>query len=98
MGNFVFYDFETSSSNKQWGQIIEVGAILVDDQLNELDRFESRCRLSTGIIPEAMSLIVSNTTPKQLKETNLSHYEMVRQFVEKLKSWGKVTYIGWNNI
>ena len=98
MSNFVFYDFETSSSNKQWGQIIEVGAILTDDQLNELDRFDARCRLSPGIIPEAMSLIVSNTTPKQLKETNLSHYEMVRQFVEKLKSWGKVTYIGWNNI
>ena len=98
MSNFVFYDFETSSSNKQWGQIIEVGAILTDDQLNELDRFDARCRLSPGIIPEAMSLIVSNTTPKQLKETNLSHYEMVKQFVEKLKSWGKVTYIGWNNI
>ena len=98
MSNFVFYDFETSSSNKQWGQIIEVGAILVDDQLNELDRFESRCRLSPGIIPEAMSLIVSNTTPKKLKETNLSHYEMVKQFVDKLKSWGKATYIGWNNI
>ena len=98
MSNFVFYDFETSSSNKQWGQIIEVGAILVDDQLNELDRFESRSRLSPGIIPEAMSLIVTNTSPKKLKETNLSHYEMVRQLVEKLKSWGKVTYIGWNNI
>ena len=98
MSNFVFYDFETSSSNKQWGQIIEVGAILTDDQLNELDRFDARCRLSPGIIPEAMSLIVSNTTPKKLKETNLSHYEMVKQFVEKLKSWGKVTYIGWNNI
>ena len=98
MSNFVFYDFETSSSNKQWGQIIEIGAILVDDELNELDRFESRSRLSPGIIPEAMSLIVSNTTPKKLKSTNLSHYEMVRQFVEKLKGWGKATYIGWNNI
>ena len=98
MSNFVFYDFETTSSNKQWGQIIEVGAILADDQLNELDRFDARCRLSPGIIPEAMSLIVSNTTPKKLKETNLSHYEMVKQFVRKLKSWGKVTYIGWNNI
>ena len=83
MTNFVFYDFETSSSNKQWGQIIEIGAILTDDELNELHRFESKCRLSPGIIPEAMSLIVSNTTPKRLKETNLSHYQMVRQFVEK---------------
>ena len=98
MSNFVFYDFETSSSNKQWGQIIEIGAILTDDDLNELDRFESKCRLAPGIIPEAMSLIVSNTTPKRLKETNLSHYQMVRQFVEKLKDWGKAIYIGWNNI
>ena len=98
MSNFVFYDFETSSSNKQWGQIIEIGAILTDDELNELDRFESKCRLSPGIIPEAMSLIISNTTPKRLKETNLSHYQMVRQFVEKLKGWSKATYIGWNNI
>ena len=98
MSNFVFYDFETSSSNKQWGQIIEIGAILVDDDLNELDRFESRSRISPGIIPEAMALIVTNTSPKKLKTTNLSHYEMIRQFVEKLKSWGKVTFIGWNNI
>ena len=92
MSNFVFYDFETSSSNKQWGQIIEIGAILTDDELNELDRFESKCRLSPGIIPEAMSLIVSNTTHKRLKETNLSHYQMVRQFVEKLKSAKNKSY------
>ena len=88
MSNFVFYDFETSSSNKQWGQIIEIGAILADEQLNELDRFESRSRLSPGIIPEAMSLIVTNTSPKKLKTTNLSHYEMIKQFVDKLKSRG----------
>ena len=98
MSNFVFYDFETSSSNKQWGQIIEIGAILVDDDLNELDRFESKCRLSPGIIPEAMSLIVSNTTPKRLKETNLSHYQMIRQMVNKFKDWKNSIFIGWNNI
>ena len=74
MSNFIFYDFETSSSNKRWGQIIQVGAILVNDNLQELDRFEARCRLSPGVIPEAMALIVNKTTPKILKETNLSHY------------------------
>ena len=60
MSNFVFYDFETSSSNKYWGQIIQIGAILTNDNLEELDRFDSRCRLSPGIIPEAMALIVNN--------------------------------------
>jgi exodeoxyribonuclease-1 len=98
MSNFVFYDFETSSSNKHWGQIIQIGAILTNDNLEELDRYEARCRLSPSIIPEAMALIVNKSSPKMLKGANLSHYEMIRQFVETLKKWGKVTYVGYNSI
>ena len=98
MSNFVFYDFETSSSNKFWGQIIQIGAILTDDNLQELDRYEARCRLSPGIIPEAMALIVNKTSPKLLKSANLSHYQMVRQFVSILNKWGKATYFGFNSI
>jgi len=98
MSNFVFYDFETSSSNKYWGQIIQIGAVLTNDRLEELDRFDARCRLSPGIIPEAMALIVNKTSPAMLKKSNLSHYEMIRQFVETLKRWGKATYIGFNSI
>ena len=98
MSNFVFYDFETSSSNKYWGQIIQIGAVLTNDKLQELDRFESRCKLNPGIIPEAMALIVNQTTPKMLQSANLSHYQMIRQFVDTLKRWGKATYIGFNSI
>ena len=98
MSNFVFYDFETSSSNKYWGQIIQIGAVLTNDNLDELDRFDARCRLSPGVIPEAMALIVNKTSPSMLKKSNLSHYQMIRQFVETLKRWGKATYIGFNNI
>ncbi|MFL2882664.1 MAG: exonuclease domain-containing protein [Pelagibacteraceae bacterium] len=98
MSNFVFYDFETSSSNKYWGQIIQIGAILTNDNLDELDRFDSRCRLNSGIIPEAMALIVNKSSPKMLKNSNLSHYQMIRQFVETLRKWGKATFIGFNSI
>ncbi len=98
MSNFVFYDFETSSSNKYWGQIIQIGAVLTDDKIQELDRYEARCRLNPGVIPEAMALIVNKTSPKMLKSSNLSHYEMIRQFVSTLKKWGKATYIGFNSI
>ena len=72
MSNFVFYDFETSSSNKYWGQIIQIGAVLTNDNLDELDRFDARCRLSPGIIPEAMALIVNKTSPNMLKKSNLT--------------------------
>ena len=98
MSNFIFYDFETSDSNKYWGQIIQIGAILTNDNLDELDRFDARCRLSPGIIPSAMALIVNKSSPKMLKESNLSHYEMIRQFVGTLKKWGKATFMGFNSI
>ena len=55
MPNYVFYDFETCSSNVSYGQIIEAAAVLVNDDFQELDRYEGRCRLSPGIIPEAMA-------------------------------------------
>ena len=45
-----------------------------------------------------MALIVNQTTPKMLQSANLSHYQMIRQFVETLKKWGKATYIGFNSI
>ena len=98
MSNFVFYDFETSSSNKYWGQIIQIGAVLTNDKLQELDRYEARCKLNPGVIPEAMALIVNQTSPKTLLTANLSHYQMIRQFIETLKKWGKAVYIGFNSI
>ena len=98
MPNYVFYDFETCSSNVSWGQIIEASAILVNDNFQELDRYEGRCRLSPGVIPEAMSLIVNKSTPKMLKETNLSHYQMMRQMTAKLSSWKNSVFFGFNSV
>ncbi|RZO48306.1 MAG: exodeoxyribonuclease I [Candidatus Pelagibacterales bacterium] len=98
MANLVFYDFETCSSNVSYGQIIQAAAVLVNDNFQELDRYEGRCKLSPGIIPEAMALIVNKTTPKILKETNLSHYQMVRQMMEKFNKWKNSIFIGYNSI
>jgi len=98
MSNLVFYDFETCSSNVSYGQIIQAAAVLVNDNFQELDRYEGRCKLSPGIVPEAMALLVNKTTPKMLKETNLSHYQMIRQLVEKFKQWKNSTFIGYNSI
>jgi len=98
MPNLVFYDFETCSSNVSYGQIIQAAAVLVNDNFQELDRYEARCKLNPGVVPEAMALLVNKTTPKILKETNLSHYQMVRQMVDKFKDWKNSIFIGWNNI
>jgi len=98
MPNLVFYDFETCSSNVSYGQIIQAAAVLVNDNFQELDRYEARCKLNPGVVPEAMALLVNKTTPKMLKETNLSHYQMVRQLVDKFKEWKNSIFIGYNSI
>ena len=98
MPNYVFYDFETCSSNVSYGQIIEVAAVLVNDNFQELDRFESRCKLSPGIIPEAMALLVNKTSSKMLKERNLSHYQMIRQMMDKFNQWKNSIFIGYNSV
>ena len=36
--NFVFYDLETSGRNAIWDQIIQIGAILVNENFEEVDR------------------------------------------------------------
>ena len=84
---FVFYDLETTGRNATWDQIIQVGAILVDSDFIEVDRFEERCRLKNGIIPEPGALIVNKTSPNMLKNVNLSHYELIKKLQETFKKW-----------
>ena len=36
--NFIFYDLETTGRNSTWDQIIQVAAILVDENFNEIEK------------------------------------------------------------
>ena len=35
------YDIESSSAITDWSSILEIGGILIDENFNEIDRFES---------------------------------------------------------
>ena len=70
--NFVFYDLETTGRDSTWDQIIQVGAILVDEKFNEIERFEERCRLRPGVVPEPGALIVNNTSAVNVIDAEIS--------------------------
>ena len=53
--NIVIWDIESSSSSTDFGSIIEIGGILVDENLVEKERFNLRCRLPEGEIPQCMA-------------------------------------------
>ena len=85
--NYAFYDFETTGRSGTWDQIIQVGAVLVNAEFQELDRFEAKCGLRPGLVPEPGALLVNKTTPDMLRKTNLSHYGLVEQMLQTFKKW-----------
>ena len=64
---FVFYDTETTGTDTTFDQILQFAAILTDDNLNELDRFEIRCRLMPHVIPAPGALRVTKVRPRQIR-------------------------------
>ena len=96
--NLAIWDIESSSSSTIWGSIIEVGGILVDPNFKEIDRFNLRCRLPEGEIPQAMALIVNKTSVDLLTKGNLSHYQMLGQLEAIFKKWSPAIFLGWANI
>ncbi len=96
--NLVIWDIESSNANTDFGSIIEIGGILVDENLKEKDRFNLRCRLPEGEVPQAMALIVNKTGVDMLTKANLSHYQMLAEVEKIFKKWSPAIFLGWSNI
>ena len=96
---FVFYDTETTGVSTDFDQILQFAAIQTDAELNEIDRFEIRCRLLPHIVPSPGAMLVTGATVSQMIDASLpSHYQMVRQVLAKFQSWSPATFIGYNTI
>ena len=96
--NLVFWDIETDSSNTFFGTIIEIGAILVNDNFQELDKLNIRCRLPEGTIPQAGALLVNQSSVAMLTKANYSHYQMLQEVEATFKKWSPAIFLGYSNI
>ena len=80
-------------------QVLQFAAILTNDQLEEVDRFEIRCRCLPWIVPAPMALKVTGVTPDMLDDQNFpSFYDMMSAIRKKLESWGPAIYAGYNSM
>ncbi len=99
MASYVFYDTETTGTLTSFDQILQFGAIRTDDELNELDRYEIRCRLLPHVVPSPGAMRATRVTPTMLTDTSLpTHYEAMRQVHETLAEWSPAVFIGYNSI
>ncbi|MEO6360749.1 MAG: exonuclease domain-containing protein [Sphingomicrobium sp.] len=97
--SFVFYDTETTGTHTSFDQILQFGAIRTDANLNELERFEIRCRLDSHVVPSAGALRVTGMTVDQITNPELpTHYEMVCSIRDRLSGWCPATFVGWNTM
>ena len=100
MPNYVFYDFETTQGMSKkifWGEITQAAFVLTNDDFVVLESWEGSARLSNGIIPESMAILIQGVTTKELKQRNLSNYLLVRQMIEKISSWKNSIFFGFNS-
>ncbi len=96
---FIFYDIETTGVNLVYDQILQFGAILADENLVEIDRFEIRCRVLPWIVPSPDALLVTNTPVSWLEDPSLPvFYDMMAQIKERLAHWAPATFIGYNSM
>jgi len=97
--SFIFYDTETTGTDTSFDQILQFAAIRTDGELNELERFEIRCRLHGYLAPSPGAMRVTGIGVQQLTDTSLpSHYEMVRAIRAKLQAWSPGVFVGYNSM
>ena len=95
--NYVIYDLETDSAQLDWATVIEVGAILLDENFQEKDRFSARCRMPQDRVPSATALCINRSNVDLITKGNLSHYQMISQVESKFREWSPATFMGFNN-
>lgn len=96
---FVFYDTETTGSVTFFDQILQFAAIRTDDELNEIDRFEVRCRIQPHILPAPGALIVTGVSLDRASEPALpSHFDMAVAIHRKLSAWSPAVFVGYNSL
>lgn len=96
---FVFYDTETTGTSRHYDQILQFAAIRTDDDLNEIERFELRCRLLPHVIPTAGAMLVTGLSLDQLLDPTLpSHHDFILQCHAKLTDWSPATFVGYNTL
>lgn len=96
---FAFYDFETTGTSPKYDQPIQFAAILTDDDFNQIERVNIRCRLSPHIIPAPWALAVTGVTPETLTDPNLpSWFEFSQTLRETISRWAPATWTGYNSL
>lgn len=95
---YIFYDTETTGLNKDFSQILQMGIIVTDDDMNIIAMKKVESRPSPWVVPSPGALLTTGFTPEELKKSKNSHYEMMQEVDQFIRSqYWPVTFSGYNS-
>ena len=94
--NYVFYDFETSGNNKDFDQILQIGAVLADEGFQIKDKINISCRLKKNIIPAPEALLINKRRWNLKLKNNILIKLPENNIKEALENYKKI-YINFSN-
>ena len=95
--NYVFYDFETSGTDRYFDQPIQIAAQLVDEQFNVIDQINEKCKLKDGIVPNPAALLINKVDIDTL-ENGQSFFQMIDKVYKIFNKWSPAVFFGYNSI
>lgn len=96
---YIFYDLETSGLERDFSQILQIGLIFTDDELNILASKKLDCRRSPWVVPSPGALLTTGFTPDDLKNSKNSHFELMQEVDQWARSqYWPVIFSGYNTI
>lgn len=99
MKKICIYDLETTGIDAAFSSIVQAAAICVDENFNEIERFDLRGRMKKEYpVPHPKALLVNGVSVEQLKEHKNSNFSLISEIQKNFLSWGEVLFIGYNSI
>lgn len=96
---FVFFDVETTGTDRCYDQVLQFAAILTDGDLVERDRVELSCRMLPHVVPAPGALTTTRQSIRAITDEQLpTHYEMMTKVARQLESWSPAVFAGWNSL
>ena len=95
---YIFTDTETTGLDLNFSQIIQVGSLLTDENIDLCSSQDISCRLLPWIVPNPKAFLVHKRI-QSLREEEITHYEMLVNVQNKWLSWSQEknpVYITYN--
>lgn len=96
---YIFYDLETTGLERDFAQILQIGLIFADDDMNILSMKKLEARVSPWTVPGPGALLTTGFTAADLKSAKNSAFELMQEVDQWARSqYWPVIFSGYNNI